>query len=131
VPEAYDREPEDVRVLVIEDQATVREALAATFAGEPGFEVAQAGSLADARAMLDGVDIATVDLGLPDGDGADIIAELHAANPNAQVVVLTSSIDPAAADRAMRQGAAAVLSKLDGFDDVLATVRCLQRNTAS
>jgi DNA-binding NarL/FixJ family response regulator len=131
VPEAYDHEIKDVRVLVIEDQATVREALAATFAGEPGFHVTQAGSLAEARAMLDGVDIATVDLGLPDGDGADLIPELHAANPNAQIVVLTSSIDPASVDRAMRQGAAAVLSKLDGFDDLLVTVRRLQRNTAS
>src|SRR5215204_6763032 len=44
---------EEVRILLIEDHATVREALAATFEREEGFEVVgQAGSLEEARGML-------------------------------------------------------------------------------
>src|SRR5947209_2270233 len=35
-----------------------------------------------------------LDLSLPDGNAADPIPELHAANPHATAVVLTSSIDP-------------------------------------
>ena len=63
-----------VRVLLVEDHAAVRQALAAMFAREPDFAVVgQAATLAEARSLLSGVDVAVVDLGLPDGDGADLI----------------------------------------------------------
>ena len=58
------------RVLLVEDHATFREPLAFMFGREPEFEVvAQAGSLAEARGMLGGIDLAVVDMDLPDGDG--------------------------------------------------------------
>jgi DNA-binding NarL/FixJ family response regulator len=114
-------------VLVVEDQALVREAIVATFHHEPGFTVVQAGSLTEARRLLEGVDIAILDLSLPDGSGADLIPELHAANPHATAVVLTSSIDPGEAAQALQRGAAAVLNKLDHLDQLLATVKRLQR----
>lgn len=122
---------EDARVLVVEDQATVRDAIVATFDGEPGFNVIEAGSLAEAEGILGGVDVAILDLGLPDGNGADLIHELHTVSPDAKAVILTSSVDPAEVDRARQRGAAAVLSKLDGFDQVLATVKRLQRREST
>jgi DNA-binding NarL/FixJ family response regulator len=120
---------QNVGVLVVDDQAIVREAISSTLDCEPSFSVKQAGSLADARAMLGGVDIAILDLGLPDGDGADLIAELKEVNPAAKTIVLTSSIDSADIHRALQRGAAAVLNKLDGLDDVLTTVKRLERLT--
>jgi DNA-binding NarL/FixJ family response regulator len=75
--------------------------------------------------MLDGVDVAILDLGLPDGSGADLIAELRAVNSGAIAVVLTSSIDPAEAERARARDAAVVLNKLDGVDEVAATIKRL------
>ena len=69
-----------IRVLLVEDHAAVREAIAAAFRREPDFEVVgEAGTLAEARGMLDAVDVALVDLGLPDGDGSDLIAALREA----------------------------------------------------
>ena len=62
VPGSPDRHDRHTRVLVAEDQALVREAIVATFDHEPGFTVVQAGSLTEARRLLDGVDIATPDL---------------------------------------------------------------------
>lgn len=112
-------------MLVVEDQATARETLVALLEREPGFTVRQAGSLAAARRLLPAADVAILDLGLPDGDGAELIAELKAANPAAAAIVLTSSIDPADAARAVDRGAAAVLSKLSGLDGIVATVRRL------
>jgi DNA-binding NarL/FixJ family response regulator len=54
------------------------------FDREPEFEVvAQAGCLAEAREELGGMDLAVVDLDLPDGDGAELIGELREANPRA------------------------------------------------
>lgn len=79
------------RVLLVDDHATFREPLAFMFDREAGFEVvAGAGSLAEARRMLDGIDLAVVDLDLPDGDGTELIGELRAANPHGMVLVLTA-----------------------------------------
>ena len=102
-----------VRVLVLEDQPTVRDALASEFERNPDFElVGKAASLAEARAMLTTVDVAILDLGLPDGSGADLIPELRAANPTGHAIVLTSTYDPAELTGAIESGAAAVLDKM-------------------
>ena len=62
------------RVLLVDDHAPFREMLAFVFEREPEFEVVgQAGSLAEARLMLEGVDLAVVDLDLPDGTGMDLM----------------------------------------------------------
>ena len=91
--------------LVLDDHSLVREAVVATFHHERGFTVLQAGSLTEARRLLDGVDVAILDLSLPDGNGIELIPELHAANPHAIAVVLTSSVDPGEAAEALQRGA--------------------------
>jgi DNA-binding response OmpR family regulator len=116
---------ETIRVLVVEDQPIVREAITAQFDRELGFDVRQAGSLADARALIGEVDIVVLDLGLPDGDGASLIGELKTTSPTAKVLVLSSSIDPADTGRALERGADAVLDKLADLDRFLATVKHL------
>src|SRR5918995_297705 len=120
----------DVRVLLVEDHAAVREAVAASFEREAGFEVVgQAGSLAAARRLLaEGipVDVAVVDLGLPDGHGGDLIEDLRAANPEAQALVLSMSLDRAEKARAVQSGAAGVLHKTAHLDEVVGAVERLR-----
>ena len=100
------------RVLLVEDHATFREPLAFMFDREAEFEVvAQAGSLSEAADMLEGIDLAIIDLDLPDGDGSELIAELRAVNPRATALVLTASSDREAYARAVEAGAAGVLHK--------------------
>src|SRR3954451_22367843 len=112
------------RVLLVEDHTVVREAIAASFDAQPDFEVAgQAGSLADARWQLGWIDLAVIDLGLPDGDGADLIAELRKVNPDAHALVLTATLDRANLARAVELGAAAVLDKTARLDAVQEAVR--------
>jgi DNA-binding NarL/FixJ family response regulator len=116
-----------VRILLVDDHAAVREAIATTFEREPGFTVVgQAGSVAEARGMLAGVDVAVLDLFLPDGFGSELIGELHAASPHADALVLSAGLDPANVGRAVRSGAAGVLDKASRLDEVLATVRRLR-----
>ena len=65
---------EKTRILLIEDHASFRQALAFMFEREEEFAVVgQAGTLAEAREFLNGsadaTDVAVCDLALPDGDG--------------------------------------------------------------
>jgi DNA-binding NarL/FixJ family response regulator len=119
------------RVLLVDDHATFREPLAFMLNREPEFEVvAQAGTLAEARRMLDGIDLAVVDLNLPDGDGSDVIGELRAANPQGMVLVLTASAEREAYARAVEAGAAGVLNKSASIYEVIDAARRLAAGEA-
>ncbi|MCW2994493.1 MAG: domain S-box protein [Conexibacter sp.] len=113
-----------VRVLLVEDHAAVRDAFAAALRREPDLEVVgEAGTLAEARGMLAEVDVALVDLGLPDGDGSDLVAALREAEPGAHAIVLSAGSDHSAVARAVERGAAGALSKADRLPDVIDAIR--------
>ena len=119
---------EEIRLLLVEDHASFREATASVFEREAGFEVVgQAGSLAEVRKMLEDeaseADVALVDLGLPDGYGGDLIKELRAANPRAQALVLSATLERAEIARAVESGAAGVLHKSADIEEVVEAVR--------
>jgi PAS domain S-box-containing protein len=115
-----------VRVLLVEDHASVREAIAGAFEREAGFEiVGQAASLAEARGLLRDVDVAVIDLGLPDGYGGDLVKELRQLNHHAQALVLSATLDRADVARAVEHGAAGVLDKVVHLDEVVNAVRRL------
>ncbi len=118
------------RILLLEDHASAREPLAFMLNQEPEMEVvAEAGSLEEARralAALDGqVDVAVVDLGLPDGSGEEFIPELRDANPDASALVLTYFSEQARLARAIAAGAAGVLHKSASVGEVVSAVRRL------
>jgi DNA-binding response OmpR family regulator len=73
------------KVLIVDDERTLRESLARFLEGR-GVAVAQAGSLAEARRLLSGraFDALIVDVGLPDGDGLDL---LETAGPRRALVI--------------------------------------------
>ena len=128
--ELEEAQQEEVRILLVDDHASMREALGATFEGE-GFEVVgQAGSMAETRRMLEemqqAIDVAVIDLGLPDGYGADLIKELREKNPQAQALVLSASPDRARIARAVKAGAAGVLNKSAHLEEVVEAVRRLR-----
>jgi DNA-binding NarL/FixJ family response regulator/signal transduction histidine kinase len=115
-------------LLLVEDHASFRDAATKVFEREPGFEVVgHAGSLAEARRMIDNgtpvADVAIIDLGLPDGYGGDLIKDLHGKNPQTQALVVSGNLDRAEVARAVESGAAGVLHKSVGMDDVVDAVR--------
>lgn len=71
-------------------------------------------------------DVIILDLGLPDGDGADFIADLRkwSAVP---VIVLSARVDEAEKIRALDRGADDYLTKPFGVGELLARVRASQR----
>ena len=61
------------------------------------------------------VDVAIVDLGLPDGYGADFIKELREKNPQTQALVLSASLDRAEVARAVEAGAGGGLAQVGRY----------------
>jgi PAS domain S-box-containing protein len=118
---------DDVRVLLVEDHAAVREAIAAMFDRAPGFAVVgEAASMAEARPLLPDADVAVIDLGLPDGFGGELIRELREINPRAQALVLSAGLDRREIARAVESGAAGTLDKTASLDEVVDAVRRLR-----
>jgi len=114
--------------MVVEDHADFRELMQVLLGGQPDIElVAQAGSLAEARAQAARfeLDVAILDLGLPDGSGADLIADLRRDGNEVRVMVLSASLDPEGIEKARSAGADEILDKLTPVAEVLATVRRL------
>jgi DNA-binding NarL/FixJ family response regulator len=116
------------RILLVEDHASFRQTLALVFDQEPEFEVvAQAGTLAEARGAMDGLeaDLGIIDLTLPDGEGTELIEELRETNPHFAAIILTASLDRAEYARAVEAGAAGVLHKSADVDTILDATRRL------
>jgi DNA-binding NarL/FixJ family response regulator len=115
-----------IRVLLVDDHAAFRQPLAFMLEREPDITVVgQAGTLAEARSLLRGVDIAVIDLALPDGNGTELIKELHGASPQSQALVLTGQGDRVEYARAVEAGAAGLLQKSVGISDIIDAVRRL------
>jgi len=119
---------ERLRLLLVEDHAAIREAMAAALEAEPDVqEVRQAGSLAEARTMIDDIDVAVIDPVLPDGNGVDLIADVRRHRPDAQALIITAGADRSAAASAVERGAAGVLTEEARLQDVMAAIRRLGR----
>ncbi|HKH39075.1 MAG TPA: response regulator transcription factor [Rubrobacter sp.] len=116
-----------VRVMLVEDHAAFRQSLASLLSREADLEVvAQAGSLSEARQMLDTpLDVAVLDLSLPDGDGRELIGELRQTNAGISVLVLTVMLGPGHLDEVLKAGVDAVLHKVASPPTIVEEVRRL------
>lgn len=115
----------NLRLLLLEDDAVsaafLREALAALPA-----RVDHAPDVASARRLADaGHDLWIFDARLPDGHGADLLAELHASGRRVPAVALTAEDEPTALRRLEAAGFARVLRKPVRVPDLHAMVRAL------
>jgi DNA-binding NtrC family response regulator len=99
------------RALVVEDDASLLESVVLQVKAE-GFEVEGAGTLAAARRALakEMPDLVITDLGLPDGNGIQLIEEVREF-PLTDVIVVTGQATVESAVHAMRLGALDYLEK--------------------
>jgi DNA-binding NarL/FixJ family response regulator len=110
----------------VEDHADMRDLMEIVLNAQSDMEVvAQAGTLLEARAHVARFefDVAVLDLGLPDGNGLDLIDDLRRANPDVGVLILSANLDAASMERAA--DADEIMDKLAPLDEVLLTVRNL------
>jgi DNA-binding NarL/FixJ family response regulator len=113
-----------IRILVVDDYVEFRLVFVDMLEWQPELEVVgQAGSLAEARTMLEGVDVVLLDRGLPDGDGLELIGPLREVNPLARVVVMSATVEMSHPEDAIEAGADGVIDKLGPFEQMLAAIR--------
>jgi two-component system response regulator DevR len=120
------------RVFLLEDHSWFRKALADLLGRQPDLEViGEAGSLAEARreaaSKAERIDLAVVDLLLPDGVGAELIRELRADGSGVPVLVLTVAQGPDLRAWVRSMGADEMISKDASVEEILAAIRVLLR----
>lgn len=117
-----------LRILVVEDDREIRTMMRDTLAVE-GFEVQTAVSLSEARAMLLHAlpDVLVLDLGLPDGDGVELVNEVR--KRHALPILIVSARHQEAQKIAMLDaGADDYLVKPFSVGELLARIRVALRH---
>jgi two-component system KDP operon response regulator KdpE len=118
-----------IRVLLVDDEVPIRRFLRSSLASR-GYEVEEAGSLAEARLLVGGrpPDLILLDLGLPDGCGIDLVREVRGWS-SLPIVVLSARGEENDKVAALDAGADDYLTKPFGVPELLARLRVAMRHS--
>ena len=113
-------------VLIVDDHPLLRDGLAKVINQQP--DLAVCGEAADARAGLAAAaklrpDVVIADLTMDEGNGLDLIKDLHLRQPGLPVLVLSMHHENLYAERAVRAGARGYIMKREPVAAVLAALR--------
>jgi DNA-binding response OmpR family regulator len=117
-----------VRLLVVEDDATISEPLCSGLVRE-GFEVDLVTSGREAMAAPP-ADLVLLDLGLPDVDGRTVCRELRAGS-DVPIIIVTARGDEIDRVTLLELGADDYVVKPFGFRELVARIRAVLRRTTS
>ncbi|QBI54879.1 response regulator transcription factor [Streptomonospora litoralis] len=115
-----------IRVLLADDQAMVRGALASMLDLEADITVvAQAGSGDEALAAAreTSPDVALIDIQMPGKDGLAVASELHESMPRCRILICTTFGRPGYLSRAMAAGATGFVVKDAPPEDLVKAIR--------
>ena len=121
---------EDIRVLIADDHAIVREGQRTLIGTEPGMEVvgeAEDGRQAVALARSLRPDVIVLDMVMPNMDGLEAIEEIVAEDPGAHILVLTSFSHDDKVFPAIKAGALGYLLKNASPQRLLDAIRDVHR----
>jgi DNA-binding NarL/FixJ family response regulator len=118
------------RVLIVDDHDLFRQVLAVVLKQYTDLrDSVQVESLAEARRVWGGlngdIDLAIVDLDMPDGDGTELIKELRAAQPDLPVLAFTVGRSVEVRARALQAGANQVLSTATSGEKIIRAAEVL------
>ena len=117
-----------IRVLVVDDQAIVRDGLVTVLSLVPDLRVvgeASDGAEAIAAVEQEAPDVVLMDLRMPGVDGPTATASIVAAHPQVAVLVLTTFADDESIVTALRAGARGYLTKDAGRAEIATAIRAV------
>lgn len=113
-----------IRVMLVDDHQSMLDGLSFILGQEPDFDiVSQAGSLTDARAKIQPVDVALIDMGLPDGPGTNLIPDLNRVHPGVHILILVDSLDRNICATAVESGADGYVHKGNSTSEIVQVIR--------
>ena len=116
-----------LRIMIVDDHGMFCDALSRVLSRFPDIEVvAQAASLAEARAKLEGIDVVLADRNLPDGDGLELAGTLREASPGAALLVMSTTLEEVHPGEALDAGAAGVVDKVASPEEIAAQIRAVR-----
>lgn len=118
--------PPCIRVCVVDDHPLLRSGIAQRITKERDMTVCcEAGSAEEALRLLEGhpADVALVDITLPDQDGFALIGQLIPRHPGMHIIVLSMHNEAHYADRALKMGATAYVTKTTAPDQLVDIIR--------
>lgn len=112
------------RILIVDDEAGLRTALFRAL-DRKGYQVITASTIQEAETLSQSdkpIDLAIVDVRLPDGDGLALMSKLKVTHRAIQVVILTGHATVEVAVQATQQGAFHFVTKPCNLDEILSLV---------
>ncbi|MEP2736888.1 MAG: response regulator transcription factor [Erythrobacter sp.] len=119
-----------IRVAIIEDDPAMRDLLSnAVEASGDMMLTAASQNVAEASGMIEagGYDVLLCDLGLPDGNGADLIRQEVLAGRDTDILVITIFANQSKVLDAVRAGARGYLLKDERIEDCMEAIRNIRR----
>ena len=119
-----------IRLVLVDDQAAVRQGLRMRLLLEPDIAViGEASNGKEALAVVQQLcpDVVLMDIEMPDMDGISATALLRTMVPQSVVVILSIHDDSRMRTRAQRAGAVAFVEKRGPMEALLAAIRSAQR----
>jgi two-component system, NarL family, response regulator LiaR len=119
-----------IRILLIEDELLVAEAICALLELETGFTVvAEAATASEGirKAQLVKPDVILLDLRLPDQPGVQIIPELLECVPQSYIIVMTAYADDQEVATAFKLGAVGCVMKTQAIAQLVEAIRAAAR----
>ena len=119
------------RILIIDNEPHMR-SIVGTNLRRAGYETAEAGGALEGkrRIMSENFEVVFVDQRMPDGEGIDVVACAHEADPTLSVVMLTAVATVELAVEAMRRGAFDFLTKPFQPEQLISAARGAAERTA-
>src|ERR1700724_1666506 len=115
------------RILIAEDEASVRNAMRTFIERRTQFEVCEAldGNDAIHKAEVFKPDLVVLDLSMPNANGLEVASRLNVRMPNTPVIIFTMYEDLLRKPLAKILGIAAVVPKSDGVGSLLGRIEAL------
>ncbi|MEW6981230.1 response regulator [Colwelliaceae bacterium 6471] len=119
------------KVFIVDDHELVRQGLRQLINGEFNLELCgEAAGVSDTLKLCKTLkpDITIVDISLPDGNGLELVKQLHRYYPHMRIIVLSMHDDELYAERALNCGAMAYINKQDSAQKLLFGIKQVLNN---
>src|SRR5882724_1530815 len=118
------------RVLIVDDHPMMRQGLAQLIDNEPDLKVvaeADTGGQGLDIVVAQKLDLAVVDISLPDKNGLELIKDMRAVKPELPILVVSMHDEALYAERELRAGARGYIMKQEGGKKLMDAIRQVLR----